>query len=172
MFTLSPLRMWPAAARHSAPMIWQNVRIAQVLYHRIGPYPRSGEMGDTRAIATRFAQAFCDNLEDTKQYLSQDYVWWTVGFGDSTTAIFRNRAAMDGHLADVMDARIVDIIAADGKAAIEIESRARLKNGSLYHNFYHLKLYFRGDKVVRVVEYFDSAHAAAIWGPILGPGID
>ena len=54
--------------------------------------------------------------------------------------------------------------------AVETESRAVLKNGSLYNNHYHFKFFFENGKVKTVKGYNDTKHAAEIWSPIFGGG--
>lgn len=93
-------------------------------------------------------------------------VSWTSANGDLT---------MDGvlHMGSEIQKLIVGsfnivpgtVTAEADRVAVEARSDVLMANGTRYQNTYHFLFQLKGDKIIRVHEHFDSAHANEIWGP-------
>jgi len=114
-----------------------------------------------RDVALAFLKQMTDEgFHAARHYLTDDYVWWTPGLGhvDMEQMYPRFQSLLAGPIA----LTIKGTTAEGDRVAVEAESRVNLKNGKLYNNHYHFLFVFRGDKIGQVMEYNDTAHAAAV----------
>jgi ketosteroid isomerase-like protein len=118
-----------------------------------------------------FAGLETEGLDATVARLgAPGFSWWAAGLGEirdmlpQIGAVIAENTDKDG-----LSMTVTGITADGDRVAVEAESHARLKTGTVYHNQYHFLLLFEDGKVKRVKEYNDTAHAAEIWGPLFAP---
>ena len=129
-------------------------------------------MTANRLIAEAFFAALStDGLQATVvRFGAPSFSWWAAGLGEIADVLPAIASVMAEHIDDAGLSMTVTGIGADGdRVAVEAEARCRLTSGVAYHNRYHFLLLFEEGKVKRVKEYNDTAHAAAVWGPLFAP---
>ena len=105
----------------------------------------------------------------TAKYVSPNVSWWLIGWGEVADKLPEFAALFDQTLEDKRGLKMkIHSIMSDGdKVSAEAESYAKLKNGTIYNNFYHFLFEIRDGRIVRVKEYNDSKHVAEVFGPFL-----
>lgn len=128
-------------------------------------------MPDLVAITQDFFKAIeAEGFEASSRFLADDFVWLVVGRGELQDRMAELSAAMAEHLDEsAMKMLIKDAIVQGGSVAVEAESYARLKDGTIYNNKYHFKIIFSGEKIKIVREYNDRRHAEEVWGRLFSP---
>jgi limonene-1,2-epoxide hydrolase len=115
------------------------------------------------------ATAFCQTLvevgveEALARYGMPETNFWASGFGDITGQVATNLQIMRDHIAEPMKMLIHGAVADGNCVAIEGSVNVRLKDARTYSNRYHFLYEFEGERIVRVREYHDTAHAFDIW---------
>ena len=103
--------------------------------------------------------------------LAPDSRWWlpghrrnfVVGWADKAT-VERRLAANLKLLLHGLEIIVGDMIAEGDRVAIEAENKAKLANGTLYHNRYHFLFVVRDGRVQVVKEYLDTCTMNALGG--------
>lgn len=104
--------------------------------------------------------------------LAPDSRWWlpghpeefpAAGWIDKTT-VERRLASNLKLLPNGLEIIIGDMTAEGDRVAVEAESKARLANGTLYHNRYHFLFVLRDGRIHAVKEYLDTLHVANALG--------
>lgn len=98
--------------------------------------------------------------------LHPDATWWVSGTREGFSGTY-TREQLGELLSGVKDLykggalkfTPTAMTAEGNRVAVEAESYAELKNGKIYHNFYHLLMEISDGKILRVREYMDTAHA-------------
>ena len=97
---------------------------------------------------------------------TEDFVWWSPGVGEVQDTMPARWKVIVDNLSSGIRIDIQSVISEGDRVAIEATSNGVLKNGTVYLNHCHFLLVIRGDRVAVAKEYGDSAHLAAVWGPI------
>ncbi len=125
-------------------------------------------MADTnKTIALRFIQALSDGgFAAVYPFFTDDFIYWAPNVGEIQDKlpefVERVRKYAPGGIR-----LVVHGVTAEGdRVAVEAESFGELTTGAIYNNLYHYLLEFRGGKICKVKEYFDSKHWAEVWGAI------
>ena len=105
--------------------------------------------------AGRFSQAW-DRLAPDLNY---EIVAPAPGGGRvDKTGLGRAAAYVTQRLAEPLNLQVRGVTSEGERVAIEVESMARTKAGTIYNNHYHFLFIVRGGKIVEGREYLDSAH--------------
>jgi uncharacterized protein len=104
--------------------------------------------------------------------LAPDSRWWLPGHPQEFPAAgWVDKAAVERRLASNLkllphglDIIIGDMTAEEDRVAVEAESKAKLVNGTLYHNRYHFLFVLRDGRIQAVKEYLDTLHVANALG--------
>jgi ketosteroid isomerase-like protein len=62
----------------------------------------------------------------------------------------------------------IAMIGEGDRVAVQAQSRAQLRDGSLYENEYHLLFECRDGKIIKMYEYLDTQHAMEKLADVLG----
>jgi ketosteroid isomerase-like protein len=98
--------------------------------------------------------------------LAPDARWWipghpqefpAAGWADKPT-VERRLAANLKLLPHGIEISVGDMTAEGERVAVEAESKAKLVNGTLYHNRYHFLFVVRDGRIHAVKEYLDTLH--------------
>ena len=98
--------------------------------------------------------------------LAPDSRWWlpghpqefpAAGWADKAT-VERRLAANLKLLPHGLEIIVGAMTAEDDRVAVEAESKAKLVNGTLYHNRYHFLFVVRDGRIHAVKEYLDTLH--------------
>jgi ketosteroid isomerase-like protein len=128
-------------------------------------------MADTKALTYEFFKAINDEgLDGMRPYLADDCVYWVAGMGEIQDTLPGLGAVLRQNLNGPMTMKVHDVIVDGNRSAVEAESHAVLRNGSVFNNHYHFKLFFENGKVKTIKEYHDTKHANEIWSPIFAEG--
>jgi ketosteroid isomerase-like protein len=114
-----------------------------------------------REVALAFLKQMTDEgFHAARHHLTDDYAWWTPGLGllDMEQMYPRFQSLLAGPVTLLIKGTTVE----GERVAVEAESQVDLKNGKRYNNHYHFLFVFHGDKIGQVMEYNDTAHAAAV----------
>jgi ketosteroid isomerase-like protein len=126
-------------------------------------------MADIRKITADLFQAMDEEgLGCLSRFVADGFIWWAAGMGEIQDQIVKLDEILQPHIDGPMRMKVHDIIVEGDKAAVEAESFANLKNGAVYNNRYHFKLFFDGGKIREVREYNDTKHGLETWGGVLG----
>jgi ketosteroid isomerase-like protein len=104
--------------------------------------------------------------------LAPDAQWWLPGHREEFPAAgWADRATVQRRLASNLkllphglEIIIGDMTAEGDRVAVEAESKAKLVNGTLYHNRYHFLFVLRDGRIQAVKEYLDTLHVANALG--------
>jgi ketosteroid isomerase-like protein len=114
------------------------------------------------------ALALFDNLaklrfDAARALLTSDAVWWDPERGYFTTdEMVATSGPFAQHYVDGISVTIHGTTAEDDRVAIEAESYARLKNGSVYNNRYLFLVGMKDGLVALIKEYHHTLHAFEI----------
>jgi ketosteroid isomerase-like protein len=104
--------------------------------------------------------------------LAPDARWWipghpqefpAAGWADKAT-VERRLAANLQLLPHGIEIIVGDMTAEGDRVAVEAESKAKLVNGTLYHNRYHFLFVVRDGRIHAVKEYLDTLHVVNTLG--------
>lgn len=98
--------------------------------------------------------------------LAPDSRWWLPGHPQEFPAAgWVDKATVERRLAGNLELlphgieiSVGAITAEDDRVAVEAESKAKLVNGTLYHNRYHFLFVVRDGRIQVVKEYLDTLH--------------
>jgi len=98
--------------------------------------------------------------------LGPDLRWWLPGHAQEFPAAgWADKATVERRLATNLNLLphgleiiVGDMTAEGDRVAVEAESKARLANGTLYHNRYHFLFVVRDGRIQVVKEYLDTLH--------------
>ena len=104
--------------------------------------------------------------------LAPDSRWWLPGHPQEFPAAgWVDKATVERRLAGNLkllphglDIIIGDMTAEGDRVAVEAESKAKLVNGTLYHNRYHFLFVLRDGRIQAVKEYLDTLHVVNTLG--------
>lgn len=97
-------------------------------------------------------------IEDAVAVLDDEGTFWEVMTRD-TVRMPDHKVALAGSLKIVpMTFTQHSLLELGEQVVIEVESSADLEDGSIYNNLYCFILTIRGDKILHVREYMDTAH--------------
>jgi ketosteroid isomerase-like protein len=97
---------------------------------------------------------------------TEDFIWWSTGVGEVQGSMAARWSVIDENLSSGIGIEILSAISEGDRVAIEATSNGVLKNGTVYKNHCHFLFVIRDGRVALVKEYGDTAHLAAVWGPI------
>lgn len=126
---------------------------------------------DGKQIIERFMEVFSTgDVEGILGFLAEDATWWVGGTmpGISGTHSKEEFRALTGGIAAGTKGGAITLTplawTVDGdRVAVETESYAELNNGRIYNNIYHFLFVLRDNKILRVKEFLDTQHTAAIF---------
>ena len=126
-------------------------------------------MGQNSNLVKEFIGSFTTGgFEEATKYLADDFVWWMPGDGevqDRVAGIFK---AFSEVLGGPLSMTVGDMTEEGNRVAVEAESYALLKNGSVYNNNYHFLFVIDNGKISKIKEYANSKHAQEVLGPLMG----
>jgi ketosteroid isomerase-like protein len=104
--------------------------------------------------------------------MDEDATWWILGkphlFPSAGT---KSKADMERiwgglfrHMKDGLEMTVIGMVAEGDKVAAEIRSHAKLTDGRLYENQYHMLFTLRQGKIVEVREYADTLLIVHLFG--------
>jgi uncharacterized protein len=118
-----------------------------------------------KLVATRFLHAIeTGELPTIEALLDPGFHWWVAAWGDRTRAAFIEglKRTMSGF--EQREVKVIGITAEGERVAVEAEGRFE-RPGLVYRNTYHYLFIVRDGRITRGCEYFDTAAAAAAFGP-------
>jgi uncharacterized protein len=127
-----------------------------------------GTMQDLKHITRQLFERFSvSDIEGALALMTDDVGWRmpgkpqltpTAGMYDKTR-LRRLFGRMLDRLEGPLQMTVLDPIGEGERVAVEVESRAELRNGRQYRQQYHFAIGFRDGKIVAVREYLDTHHA-------------
>lgn len=118
-----------------------------------------------RELACRAMIALAENrFGDADEMFEPDALWWIIGQGELTHARVRELAEKTEGPMEKRGLRITGTVAEGDKVAVEAIGEMRLPDGRSYENTYHHVLEFRGERIVRMREYFDTLYVREVFG--------
>jgi ketosteroid isomerase-like protein len=125
----------------------------------------------------RLVREFLDHYANARYdtalaMLAPDARWWipghpqefpAAGWADKAT-VERRLAANLKLLPHGIEIIVGDMTAEGDRVAVEAESKAKLVNGTLYHNRYHFLFVVRDGRIQTVKEYLDTLHVVNTLG--------
>jgi uncharacterized protein len=127
---------------------------------------------DPKSVAVEFFARFsASDIAGALAMMTDDATWWIAGKPGTNPVIgtlSKERVArlfyrMVGQITDGLRMTVKGCIAEGNKAALEVESYGKLKNGRVYNQEYHTLLELRDGKICKVREYLDTQHVLAVW---------
>jgi ketosteroid isomerase-like protein len=97
--------------------------------------------------------------------LADDAVWWTPMGSKTKPEMLETAMGLETVLAGPITFQFGTITAEDDRVAIEMYSKADLKNGKRYANKYHFLIRIRDGVIVEVREHCDTHHAVETFSP-------
>jgi ketosteroid isomerase-like protein len=124
-----------------------------------------------RGMAVAAMTALADGrFADADAMFHPDAVWWIIGQGELTHARVRELAGKtEGPLA-VRGLTILGTVAEGDKVCVEAVGAMAFPDGRPYANSYHHMIEFRGDRITRMREYFDTLYVRETFGDDLYEG--
>jgi len=125
-------------------------------------------MQDLKHITRQlFERLSVSDIEGALALMTDDVAWHMPGKPELTpTADMYDKARLRlllGRMLERLEApfqmTVLDLIGEDERVAVEVESRAELRNGRQYRQQYHFALGFRDGKIAAVLECLDTHHA-------------
>jgi ketosteroid isomerase-like protein len=93
-----------------------------------------------------------------------DAVWWIIGQGELSHARVRELAEKTEGPLSVHGLRIIGTVAEGNKVAVEAVGEMAFPDGRAYTNTYHHVIEFRGDRISKMREYFDTHYVRQVFG--------
>lgn len=100
-----------------------------------------------------------------ERHLHPDVRWWSVDCEQTMEGIMHMGGEIHKHIVGPFNILPGTMTAEADRVAVEAHSDIQMDNGTQYRNHYQFLLQFEGDKIIRVHEHYDSAHANKIWEP-------
>jgi ketosteroid isomerase-like protein len=128
-----------------------------------------------KTVSSEFVRSIFKGLEtgDGAAFFEHvaDDVDWTVMGTHPLAGRYRTKAAfvagtfakLGKVLPNGAQLRVANLIVRDDQAVVELQSDATAKNGMRFDNQYCWVVYFRGEVIVRVRAYLDSAMVARLF---------
>jgi ketosteroid isomerase-like protein len=109
--------------------------------------------------------ALADNrFADADAMFHPDAVWWIIGQGELSHARVRELAEKTEGPLTVKGLKIIGTVAEGDKVAVEAVGAMAFADGRTYENTYHHMIEFRGDRIIRMREYFDTHYVRKVFG--------
>jgi ketosteroid isomerase-like protein len=115
-----------------------------------------------RALALLEAIAAGD-IDHIRALLAPDCCWDIPGFGVYDRETFLASLANTITLTDHRRFHNVIVTAEDNRVAVAADGEFRFRDGRDYNNRYHYLFEFSGDRIIRGVEYMDTALASNLF---------
>jgi ketosteroid isomerase-like protein len=129
------------------------------------PIPEDASAQAGKQVAAAFLQAI-EHGDDAalRSLTAPGFVWWVCGWGDREGDVFLEALSrtMRGFVRRQL--RITGLTAEGERVAVEAEGHFE-RPGLSYRNTYHYLFIVRDGCIVSGREYFDTAAAAAAFGP-------
>ncbi len=121
-----------------------------------------------KQVAAAFLQAI-EHGDDAalRALTAPGFVWWVAGWGDSQGDAFLEALSRTIRAFPQRQLRIIGLTAEGERVAVEAEGHFE-RPGLAYRNTYHYLFIVRDGRIVSGREYFDTAVAAAAFGPPRG----
>lgn len=120
-----------------------------------------------KQTALDFIQALSDGgFAAVGRFFTDDFVYWAPGVGEIQDQLPEFVKVVSRYAPDGIRLVVHGVTAEGDRVAVEAESFGTLTTGAYYNNLYHYLLEFRGGKICKVKEYFDSKHWSEVWGAI------
>jgi ketosteroid isomerase-like protein len=122
-------------------------------------------VADRELVHELFAAMSTRRFADAVALFSPDGTWWMLS---SRTAVpvadwFSGYARVAQEVfGSGIEFRVNSMIAGENRVAAQVESQARLPNGTDFNNSYHFLLEIDGDRIRKVWEYGDTLYAERI----------
>jgi hypothetical protein len=93
-----------------------------------------------------------------------DAQWWIIGQGELPHSRVRELAVKtEGNLA-IHGLEIIGTVVEGDKVCVEAVGQMQFPDGRRYDNTYHHMIEFRGDRIIRMREYFDTRYVREVFG--------
>lgn len=120
-----------------------------------------------KQVVTAFLEAFSSgDVARILDAMHEDATWWVSGQREGFSGTYTREAlgklllmAKDLYKTGALQIVPLSMIAEGNRVAVEAESHAELIDGKIYHNLYNLAIEISENKILRVREYMDTAHA-------------
>ena len=115
------------------------------------------------------AAAAGGNMAALDALMTDDATWWllpTMGGLYTKKEFLAMLPRVWASLESPLDLQLIDLTAEDDRVSVTFTGQAKAKNGKNYNNHYHVLFFVRDGKMAAVKEYFDSAHAHDVFGPM------
>lgn len=96
--------------------------------------------------------------------LHPDFQWWVAAYGSRTRATFLEGVTRTMSRFEQREVKVIGVTTEGERVAVEAEGRFEGR-GAIYRNTYHYLFIVRDGLIVSGKEYFDTAAAAAAFGP-------
>jgi uncharacterized protein len=130
---------------------------------------------DNKAVVRAYyAAVTAGRRDEADALLADDATWWVAGRPEHfALAGLRDKAAhqrmlaerVAPHLSRGVSISLTGITAEGDRVAVEMENRARTRDGRLYANQFHVLFVVREGRIHHVREYLDTQHAADLLQP-------
>ena len=129
-------------------------------------------MQDLKHITQQLFDSFgAHDIDGALSLMSDDVSWRMAGKPESMpVAGVYDKARLRSlfqrmfeRLEGPLQMTVLDSIAEGDRVAVEVESRAELRNGRQYRQQYHFLIAFQDGKIRAVREYLDTQHAHEVW---------
>ena len=127
---------------------------------------------DAKSVVIEFFKRLdASDIAGAVSMMTDDATWWIAGKpGTNPTVgtlpkekIGKLFHRMLSQMTEGIRMTVKECIAEGNKVAIELESYAKLKNGRVYNQQYHVAAEVRDGRICKVREYLDTQHVLAVW---------
>jgi ketosteroid isomerase-like protein len=116
-------------------------------------------------VARAFLRAIeAGDVPSLDALLDPAFHWWVAAYGERTRAAFLEGVTRTVRSFEQRQVMVTGITAEGERVAVEAEGRFE-RPGLVYRNSYHYLFIVRDGRIVSGKEYFDTAAAAAAFGP-------
>lgn len=125
------------------------------------------DITQNKEIVRRFFQHLNDQeMPEAFQMLSEDLHWWILGSTPVSGEYDKRKISLGLKMLhrnfENYKFTIGQMTAEENRVSVILESHAKRKsNGKLYNNHFHFLISFENGRIVKVKEFFDTAHV--IW---------
>ncbi len=122
-------------------------------------------MQANKQVALAFLQAIEDgDAAALTALLAPTFTWWVARWGDRTRAEFLDAVGRTMRGFEQRRISVTGITAEGARVAVEADGHFE-RPGLVYRNAYHYLFIVEGGRIASGREYFDTAAAAAAFGP-------
>lgn len=125
------------------------------------------DITQNKEIVRRFFQHLNDQeMPEAFQMLSEDLHWWILGSTPVSGEYDKRKISLGLKMLhrnfENYKFTIGQMTAEENRVSVILESHAKRKsNGKAYNNHFHFLISFENGKIIKVKEFFDTAHV--IW---------